>query len=225
VEGVGHLGGEALLELGTTRVAFHDPGQLREPHHLAVGYVPDVGLADHRQQMVLTGRIEGDVPDEDHLVVILLKPDGQLAGGVYVQPGEEELVGPRDPRGRFLQSFSVGVLPHGGQYLPDGPLDAGQVYTVFGRVPLFRVFEEQGSVLHSFTFLSGVPGPCLTGRAFSTVLCRGNPGKTRVGHDNISAPAALPGPPVCRGRLIEAGGRRSRTDTIRPPRRAPPGGC
>ena len=55
VEGVGRLGGEALLELGTTRVAFHDPGQLREPRHLAVGYVPDVGPTDHRQQVVLTG--------------------------------------------------------------------------------------------------------------------------------------------------------------------------
>src|SRR4028119_2213570 len=39
VEGVGHLGSEALLELGTTRVTLHDPGQLREPPHLAAGYV------------------------------------------------------------------------------------------------------------------------------------------------------------------------------------------
>ena len=175
--------------------------------------------------MVLAGRIEGDVSDEDHLVVILLKPDGQLAGGVYVQPGEEELVGPRYPRGRFLQSFSVGILPYGDQYLPDGPLDAGQVYRVFGRVPLFRVFEEQRSVLHSFTFPSGVPGPCLTGAPSRRSSVAGNPGKTRVGHDSISALAPLPSPPVCRGRLIEAGGRRSRTDTIRPPRRAPPEGC
>src|SRR3712207_4621705 len=137
--------------------------------------------------MVLAGRIEGDVSDEDHLVVILLKPDGQLAGGVYMQPGEEELVGPRYSRGRFLQSFSVGVLPYGDQYFPDGPLDAGQVYTVFGWVPLFHVFEEQDSVLHSFTFLSGVPGPCPRGAPSLRSSVAGNPGKTLVGHDSISS--------------------------------------
>jgi hypothetical protein len=41
------------------------------------------------------------------------------------------------------------------QYLPDGPLDAGQIYRVFGRVRFFHIFKEQGSVIHSFTFLSG----------------------------------------------------------------------
>jgi hypothetical protein len=53
VEGVGYLGGEALLKLGTTRVAFHDPGQLREPNHPAIRYVPDVSLAGHWQQVML----------------------------------------------------------------------------------------------------------------------------------------------------------------------------
>src|SRR5215208_7352204 len=111
--------------------------------------------------MVLTGRKEGYVPNEDHLVVILLKPDGQLRGRIYVQPREEELVSPRYPPRRDPKSFSVRVLPYCAQYLSDGPLDTGQIYRVFGRVQFFNVFEEQGSVLHPFTFLSGV----LIGRA------------------------------------------------------------
>ena len=41
-------------------------------------------------------------------MVVFLETDGQLPGGVYVQPGEEELVGPRDPRGRFPQALPSG---------------------------------------------------------------------------------------------------------------------
>jgi hypothetical protein len=48
--------------------------------------------------MMLAGRIERYISDENHLVVILLKPNGQLLGGIYVQPREEELVSPRYPR-------------------------------------------------------------------------------------------------------------------------------
>ena len=73
VQGIGDLGRKTLLELGAAGVALHHPGQLGQPHDLTVGYVADVGFADHRQEMMLTGRIEGDVSDEGHLVVILLK--------------------------------------------------------------------------------------------------------------------------------------------------------
>ena len=65
--------------------------------------------------------------------MILLKPDGQLLGRIYVQPREEDLVCPRYPRRRVPQSFSVRVLPYSVQYLSDGPLDTGQIYRVFGR--------------------------------------------------------------------------------------------
>ncbi len=112
MEGVGHPGGEALLKLGTTRVTFHDPGQLREPHHLAVRYVPDVGFADHRQQMMLAGRVEEDVPDVDHLVVVCLKADGQLLDGIHAQPGEQELPSKRStktPRRPDCRKESPGV--------------------------------------------------------------------------------------------------------------------
>jgi len=66
-----------------------------------------------------------------------------LLGGIHAQPGEQELVGPRDPRGRVSQAFPVGVLPYGGQYLANGPLDTGQIYPVFGWIPLFGVFEKR----------------------------------------------------------------------------------
>ncbi len=115
MEGVGHLGGEALLKLGTTRVTFHDPGQIREPHHLAVRYVPDVGFADHRQQMMLAGRVEEDVPDVDHLVVVCLKTDGQLLDGILAQPGARDPPRPLDDRiaGRNLRVYVPSQVPAG----------------------------------------------------------------------------------------------------------------
>jgi hypothetical protein len=73
VQGIGDLGRKTLLELGAAGVALPHPGQLGQRHDLPVGYVAAVGFADHRQEMMLTGRIEGDVPDKDHLVVVFLK--------------------------------------------------------------------------------------------------------------------------------------------------------
>ena len=76
--------------------------------------------------------------------MVLLKTDGQLLDGVYAQPGEQEPVGPRDPRGRVPQVLPVGVLPLGGRYLADGSFDAGQIHPVLGRIPFARVFETRG---------------------------------------------------------------------------------
>ena len=107
--------------------------------------------------MVLTGRIGRYVPNEDHLVVILLKPDGQLLGRIYVQPprrGTSYALATR--AGVSLSPSRSGSSPYSVQYLSDGPLDTGQIYRVFGRVQFFNVFEEQGPVLHPFAFLSGV---------------------------------------------------------------------
>ena len=60
--------------------------------------------------------------------MILLEPHPQVSGGVFGEPGEEELVSPGHPRRRILQPFPLGVLPDGEQYLTDGPLYPGLVY-------------------------------------------------------------------------------------------------
>jgi hypothetical protein len=90
--------------------------------------------------MMLTRRVEGHIADKDHLVVVLLEPYVQLPGGIRSQSGEEKFVGSGHPPGRTPQSFPVGVLPYGDQYLPDGSLDARQVHPVFRGILLFRVF-------------------------------------------------------------------------------------
>jgi len=82
-------------------------------------------------------------------VVVFLEPDGKLPGGVYVQSGEEELVSPRYPRGRILlESFPIGILSYGHQYLLDDTLDPSPVYPAFrGKGPL-QTFEASSRQLH-----------------------------------------------------------------------------
>jgi hypothetical protein len=99
-----------------------------------------VGFTDHGQEMMLTRREERYIADKDHLVVVLLEPYVQLQGGIRSQAGEEKFVGSGHPRGRAPQSFPVGIFPYGGQYLPDGSLEARQVHPVGRGLLLFRVF-------------------------------------------------------------------------------------
>ena len=49
VKGVGDLGGQTLLQLGSAGVAFQHAGQLGEADDPLVRYVTYVGLADERQ--------------------------------------------------------------------------------------------------------------------------------------------------------------------------------
>src|SRR5215217_4548872 len=86
--------------------------------------------------MMLANRGQRYVSYENHLAVTFLKPYVEVSRRVFADPGEEKLVGPDHPRGRFPQPFSVGVLPYGEQYLPDGTLDPD---------PVDRAFREIGS--------------------------------------------------------------------------------
>ncbi len=67
---------------------------------------------------------------------------------VFAEPGEEEPVSPRHPRGRVPESVPVGVLPYGYQYLPDGAFDPGPVYRVFWEMRSFRTLEALSCQLH-----------------------------------------------------------------------------
>src|ERR687889_1999444 len=67
VDGVGDLGGKALLKLGATGVTLHYPGQLGQAYDLPVRYVAHVGLADERHEVVFAEGMQGYVPYQDHL--------------------------------------------------------------------------------------------------------------------------------------------------------------
>ena len=100
-DGVGDLGGHALLHLEPAGVAVDEAGQLGEPRDAAVlgRDVGDVGLADEGHQVVLAQRRERDVAHHDHLVVLGGEGDVEVAGRVVVQAREQLLVHGRHPVG------------------------------------------------------------------------------------------------------------------------------
>src|SRR6202050_4158828 len=70
-ERVSDLARHPFLDLGPACVQVPQPGQLGQPGDLPlfVRYVPDMGQPEERQEVVLAGAVELDVPDHDHLVV------------------------------------------------------------------------------------------------------------------------------------------------------------
>src|SRR5215204_2903563 len=109
----GACNGKTPLELGTTGVTLHQPGQLGQAYDLPVWYVAHVGLADHRQEVMFAERIQGYVPDQDHLAMFFLEPNVKVPGWVIGKPGEEERVGFGDAARRTSEAFPVGVFAYG----------------------------------------------------------------------------------------------------------------
>src|SRR5918994_3460796 len=134
VDGVGDLGGKTLLELGATGVTLHQPGQLGQAYDFPVWYVAYVGLADHRQEVMFAERIQGYVPDQDHLAMFFPEPDVKVLGWVIGKPGEEERVGFGDAARRASEAFPFRVFAYGYKQLPDGAFDPEPVYPVSSRV-------------------------------------------------------------------------------------------
>src|SRR5215211_130000 len=130
VDSVGDLGGKTLLELRAMGITLHKAGQLGQAYDLPVWYVAHVGLADHRQEVMLTERLQRYIPDQDHLTMLFLEPHVQVSGGVIGQPGEEERVGFGDPARRASEAFPFRVFAYGDQYLPDGAFDPRPVHPV-----------------------------------------------------------------------------------------------
>src|SRR5438034_6771508 len=62
-----------LLELEPVRVDLDQAGDLAQAYHLAFRQVPDVDVAEEGQHVVLAEAVEGDVFDDDHLVVVLVE--------------------------------------------------------------------------------------------------------------------------------------------------------
>ena len=111
-DALGDLGGEALLDLQTMRVALQHPRQLGDAHHPAVGQITDVGLSDHRQHVVLAETDEADVAQDDQLIIAadLLEGALEIAAGVGLIAGEQLDVGARHAGGGVEQTFAGHIV-------------------------------------------------------------------------------------------------------------------
>ena len=65
------LVGQALLHLEPPGEHLHDPRDLAQSEQSSLGNIGDVRLSEERQHVVLAERIQLDVLDEDHVVVLL----------------------------------------------------------------------------------------------------------------------------------------------------------
>ena len=72
-ERLGDLLGHPLLELESVREHGHQAGNLAQPDDAALGQIADVDGSKKGQHVVLTQRVERNVLDQDHLVVVLLE--------------------------------------------------------------------------------------------------------------------------------------------------------
>ena len=128
-EGVGDLGGEALLHLQPVPVARDAARDLRETRDATRARdVADARTAEKRQDVMLAHRGEGDVPHHDHLlVVLLLELFAQVGAGILLHAAQKLLAGARHALRRAGKALAVRVLPYGEQELTHRRLDAGLV--------------------------------------------------------------------------------------------------
>jgi hypothetical protein len=73
-DGVGKLAREAFLKLRTASENLQGTGQLREADDAAIGDIAHVRDAMERQKVVFAHTIEGDILNDDHLLMALLEP-------------------------------------------------------------------------------------------------------------------------------------------------------
>ena len=120
LDAVADLDREALLDLEPAGVGLDHTGDLAQSGDLAVGDVRDVGLADEGAHMMLAHRVEFDVPDYDHLLVLLVE-NGllyNLSAVLLVSLGHE-LERFRDTLGGLHEPLALRVFAYQAEYLLD----------------------------------------------------------------------------------------------------------
>src|SRR3984885_956126 len=106
---------------------------------------------------MLASRVQLDIADQHHLVVIGVKDGRQHVRRVHAQPGELLGIGPRDPGRRIAQSVPVRVLSDGEQDFPDRALDPRQVELLAQRSSPSGL--ESSGRPNGFPSPSGLPPP------------------------------------------------------------------
>ena len=121
---LGDLAGQAFLNLGAAGVCLDHPRQLADADDPPLGEVADVGLAVEGEQVVLAHAVEGDVAQDDHLIVRNLEAHLEVVGGVLVEALEYLGVHLGDAPGRLDQALAGGVVPDRLEHLDDGRANA-----------------------------------------------------------------------------------------------------
>ena len=127
VQQIGNRVRHPLLNLRPARDLFDDASQFAQPRDLAIGQIADVGLADERQQVVLTHAVESDVTHEYQLVVIFREDFLQVPSRLGMQAGEQLSVHSGDSARRIEQSFTVRIFADRRQNFSNSTLDPRQV--------------------------------------------------------------------------------------------------
>jgi hypothetical protein len=139
IERMGDLVGQPLLQLEPAGEGVGKAHQLGDPDHPPLGPVGDMGVAVDRREMMLAGRDDRDVPQEDGLVIAFGLAERALEqrGRVDRIAGEPFAIGPRDPRRRVAQPFAGRIVAGRGDQGAHRPLDPGAARTG-GRVDALR---------------------------------------------------------------------------------------
>ena len=69
-DGIGDLHRQVFLDLQASCIHVDDTGDFRQPDHLAARQIGDVRATDEWQHVMLAQRVQFDVLDDDHVVVL-----------------------------------------------------------------------------------------------------------------------------------------------------------
>ena len=129
LDGTGHLRGQALLDLQASGVALDEAGQLGEAgdHAALLRYVGHVGHTEERQEVVLAERVDGNVADHDHLVVVDVELLDEVVGRILVEATAHLGVHAGHPGRGIPQPVAGRVLADGHEDLGHRGLDPVQV--------------------------------------------------------------------------------------------------
>ena len=118
LERFGNLDGQALLNLQSPAEDFDDPRNFAEADDVFIRDVPDVALAEKREQVMFAQTIHVNVPDNDHLVV-LNGEQGPVEHvlNVFVIAFGKKLERLGHARRGVLQAAPLGIFPEYRQHL------------------------------------------------------------------------------------------------------------
>ncbi len=117
LNGFGDLAGQVFLDLQPAGEHVDDPRDLRQAQYAPGGDVCHMGLADEGQHVVLAQRVQLDVLDDDHLVIV--RGEQRAVDDLFqaaVVTAAQVLHRLCRALRRIAQTFALRVFTHPGQY-------------------------------------------------------------------------------------------------------------
>src|SRR5947207_15450649 len=111
VDRLGDLRGQALLNLQPASIHVDQPRNLAQADHPAVRDIPDMTLAEKREQMMLAQAEQLDIPDDDHFVIRNIE-ERFVQDVIRIHPvtARKKTECTIDPCGSVLETVACGVL-------------------------------------------------------------------------------------------------------------------